>query len=116
MPLRYIRTTLSLAVMQGIACEFDAEFPNLIIEYSDSPEIELVAVYVGPVRHEKPLPAWLIEAMGEQLLDLCRRHSETPPASTLTALRDSAALAEDDLAEIVSRRNLPVLGLRPAAE
>jgi len=28
----------------------------------------------------------------------------------------SAALAEDDLAEIVSRRNLPVLGLRPAAE
>ena len=103
--LRYIKTTLSLAVMQGIACEFDAEFPNLIIEYSDRPEVEVTALYLvkDGIKHSL---SNLIDLMGEELLDLCRRHSETPPASVLTALRDSAELAEDDVAELAARRQI----------
>lgn len=103
--LRYIRTTLSLSVRSDSDCEFDMEIPELVIEYDDKPELEIVSVHVGPSRHEKPLPAWMIEAMGEQLLDLCRRHSETPRPSTLEAFRASAALADDDdAAEIAARR------------
>ena len=92
---RSICTTLQLAVLQGAACEFDLELTHMVIEYSDDKpgyEPEIIAVYVSIKGARNDLPVWMIDAMGEQLVDLCKR--------------DSALCHDDDLAEMAMRRQI----------